>query len=115
MARRNVYLLASILSAMACVALVVVANNFYWGASQTAGGDYYLFQRPVPHPFGPLAWAVVRPLVFLAPIVTAWAVYRTARSWRTGRPPGVCLRCGYDLTGNVSGVCPECGAKADQA
>ncbi len=23
--------------------------------------------------------------------------------------PGECMRCGYDLTGNVSGVCPECG------
>lgn len=23
--------------------------------------------------------------------------------------PGVCRRCGYDLTGNVSGQCPECG------
>lgn len=22
-----------------------------------------------------------------------------------------CLTCGYDLTGNVSGVCPECGAR----
>jgi len=22
---------------------------------------------------------------------------------------GVCAKCGYDLTGNVSGVCPECG------
>ena len=22
---------------------------------------------------------------------------------------GLCLRCGYDLAGNVSGVCPECG------
>lgn len=21
----------------------------------------------------------------------------------------LCLHCGYDLTGNVSGVCPECG------
>ncbi len=25
-------------------------------------------------------------------------------------PPGHCRRCGYDLTGNKSGVCPECGA-----
>ena len=25
------------------------------------------------------------------------------------RKRGLCLRCGYDLTGNVSGVCPECG------
>ena len=24
-------------------------------------------------------------------------------------PPGHCQKCGYDLTGNVSGVCPECG------
>jgi hypothetical protein len=24
-------------------------------------------------------------------------------------PPLACRRCGYDLTGNVSGVCPECG------
>ena len=25
-------------------------------------------------------------------------------------PPGHCPHCGYDLTGNVSGKCPECGA-----
>jgi predicted RNA-binding Zn-ribbon protein involved in translation (DUF1610 family) len=24
---------------------------------------------------------------------------------------GQCLACGYDLTGNVSGTCPECGEK----
>ena len=34
--------------------------------------------------------------------------------WRRDRrriPPGHCLNCGYNLTGNVSGVCPECGEK----
>lgn len=25
-------------------------------------------------------------------------------------PPGHCQRCGYNLTGNVSGTCPECGS-----
>jgi predicted RNA-binding Zn-ribbon protein involved in translation (DUF1610 family) len=33
-------------------------------------------------------------------------------------PPGFCRECGYDLTGNVSGVCPECGevvARQDSA
>ena len=25
---------------------------------------------------------------------------------------GKCLHCGYSLTGNVSGVCPECGRRA---
>lgn len=24
-------------------------------------------------------------------------------------PPGHCQSCGYNLTGNVSGMCPECG------
>ncbi|HWE93601.1 MAG TPA: hypothetical protein VG269_06460 [Tepidisphaeraceae bacterium] len=24
---------------------------------------------------------------------------------------GCCQSCGYDLTGNVSGTCPECGTK----
>ena len=28
--------------------------------------------------------------------------------WRRGRK-GLCIKCGYDLTGNVTGVCPECG------
>ena len=29
---------------------------------------------------------------------------------RRRRPgPGFCAECGYDLTGNVSGICPECG------
>jgi len=27
------------------------------------------------------------------------------------RKKGLCLNCGYNLTGNVSGVCPECGGK----
>lgn len=27
------------------------------------------------------------------------------------RPKNGCANCGYDLTGNVSGVCPECGTE----
>jgi hypothetical protein len=27
------------------------------------------------------------------------------------RPIGLCRRCGYSLTGNLSGVCPECGTR----
>jgi len=28
---------------------------------------------------------------------------------RLPRCPGLCRSCGYDLQGNVSGICPECG------
>ena len=32
--------------------------------------------------------------------------------WRPYRhPPNHCRRCGYNLTGNTSGVCPECGTQ----
>ena len=38
---------------------------------------------------------------------------RIARWRRLRRRAGVntCRHCGYDLTGNVSGVCPECGQR----
>ena len=34
--------------------------------------------------------------------------------WRVRLENGLCLKCGYDLTGNTSGVCPECGTKIQQ-
>jgi hypothetical protein len=42
------------------------------------------------------------------------AVIPTGVLWYVDRrriPPGHCRKCGYNLTGNVSGVCPECGGK----
>jgi len=36
----------------------------------------------------------------------------TLLAWRWDRPrPGQCPSCGYDLTGNESGFCPECGTE----
>ena len=37
----------------------------------------------------------------------------TALIWRSDRRPraGHCERCGYNLTGNVSGICSECGTR----
>jgi hypothetical protein len=47
----------------------------------------------------------------LATFVVVFA-YWLRRRWReTGLP--ICRGCGYDLTGNVSGVCPECGAPGE--
>ena len=44
-------------------------------------------------------------IVLLTAVLPLWWV-RGVRSKPGG--PG-CLACGYDLTGNTSGVCPECG------
>jgi hypothetical protein len=55
---------------------------------------------------------------------TAWAVIALAAVAnvaavliRPGAKPGacVCAGCGYDLAGNVTGVCPECGACVKRA
>jgi len=32
--------------------------------------------------------------------------FRDRQTWSR---PGQCISCGYDLTGNTNGVCPECG------
>ena len=40
------------------------------------------------------------------PLLSPW---RARRHRRRLLALGRCPRCGYDLTGNVSGVCPECG------
>ena len=109
MASPSRYLFALFLLAAAFVALVVVSDNFYWGASQRPGGDYYLFHRTVPAPFGAVLWAVLKPLLLVLPAGAGWAVYQAVRSRSASRGLSRCPRCGYDLTGNVSGVCPECG------
>lgn len=33
---------------------------------------------------------------------------------RRRRRRGLCVKCGYNLTGNTSGVCPECGTEANR-
>ncbi len=36
------------------------------------------------------------------------------RRRRRRREQGLCVDCGYDLTGNVTGVCSECGLEIEQ-
>ena len=45
-------------------------------------------------------------VLFVGPIPIA--LRGPYRRWRRRRQ-GQCLKCGYSLTGNTSGVCPECG------
>ena len=52
-------------------------------------------------------------LLLLALYPTITFVRGPLRRYRR-REKGCCLKCGYNLTGNVSGVCPECGEPAGQ-
>jgi hypothetical protein len=50
----------------------------------------------------------VIPICLFIPI----ALIATMMVWRRSLrrpPPGFCRRCDYDLRGNTSGLCPECG------
>ena len=73
-------------------------------------------------------WVVI-PIVLVvsfSPIIyiTLWLFWRLApgdhggplwrRRRRRLRERGLCMNCAYDLTGNESGVCPECGTEVEE-
>lgn len=73
---------------------------------------------------GPKRWGVPNPsarrFITFTAFIPFWclfplAVIPTVMLWRHDRgfPPGHCRSCGYDLTGNTTGVCSECGVAAD--
>ena len=77
---------------------------------------WYISERNL---YPPIDWFPVRyrgiigiPLWIVFVVVTvpsllgAWLYRKTSL--------GHCQNCGYDLTGNVSGVCPECGKAVKQ-
>ena len=51
------------------------------------------------------AWA---PVPFMAIFPVYWVLWGPQRTLRRRRK-GLCTECAYNLAGNVSGVCPECG------
>lgn len=52
--------------------------------------------------------AIVLPMAALGMVPQYMHEFRRRRAERR-RSTGLCLGCGYDLTGNVTGACPECG------
>ena len=58
-------------------------------------------------------WTIHLPLwipTSIFALLFPWA-YAPLYRLRYRRRNGLCLRCGYNLEGNVSGVCSECGEK----
>ncbi|MCP4246960.1 MAG: hypothetical protein GY778_07910 [bacterium] len=102
------------------VAIGEVATRWrYWTAISVivAGSVYLQFSMPrfgIPAAWkGPARWGIAA-----VTILACWGLLlsfrRTIRRslWRTLMDQGIpcCTSCGYDLSGNTSGACPECGA-----
>lgn len=70
-------------------------------------------------PLWPPRHEVAKGLIFLGVMVGLWTAlcFRKGERpfrWRWGEKEAAarhCDQCGYNLTGNVSGVCPECGER----
>ncbi len=50
-------------------------------------------------------------LLYSALVSAVWPAIRLYRVLRR-KPPGSCVKCGYDLSGLVGETCPECGSAA---
>lgn len=125
----------SLFAAAFFVAAFFVSNTFDFGLmckSGTVGFSSGQFQVMIvkPHPsFGPRSpwfWRRTTNIVLWTPTILQdmgltivriplWilSVLALAAAWWFDRKPrargtGHCLKCGYNLYGNLSGVCPEC-------
>ncbi len=108
------------------VCLVIVASSFTLFETKIGGMKVYLGKSGLLFSFpsgsvivftpSELHWFQVRKSLFYVPIWFPFllAAIPTVILWRRDRklPPNHCP-CGYNLTGNVSGRCPECGAKRE--
>lgn len=70
---------------------------FGWTSGRLVTGQLDELRLPIALLVAPFA---ILPLLRL----TRWVIRRLLR------PRGDCRSCGYDLRGNLSGVCPECGS-----
>jgi hypothetical protein len=77
----------------------LLAFRFYYGK----------WQQDTP-PAQELWWAVTIPYWFLVLVLATLPAVEVRRFWRKNRSIDRCPNCSYNLTGNNSGVCPECGS-----
>ncbi len=84
--------------------IMLLAERWPWG---------YAWHRPDRQLDGSPTYWIFAFIPFWEPFLLLAALPLVAcgvHLWRRKRrKEGYCVHCGYDLTGNVTGVCPECG------
>ena len=89
-----------------CIGLAKDGQPF-WAAYNSVGASQH---RSGPVPYVCLAMKHAWLVLLLSLLPTAWAIAAIKAALTSKcRSSGRCLSCGYNLTGNTSGVCPECG------
>lgn len=130
---RRVFTVASVLSLPLCVSVVccAVEEHHYHSYAElldiplpAAREALFVWDGPTnslevlwtpatPGQFGPSTGVIVRGWLILGGLALAptlrFALLIRDRSCRRRLRAGHCEVCLYDLTGNTSGVCPECG------
>ena len=91
------------------------AGSLIMGSDEASTVGFGYAER---HPWGLAMWNTWWPSGYIhLPLYAVFLAIAipTLLVWRFGRKPpkpGHCAFCGYNLTGNVSGRCPECGQAA---
>ena len=81
-------------AALMCLGVLMAVAGWGWGPTVAPSGTLHVAVA-----------AALAAMAFAGLIALAWPVYDAASPRWLTKCPG----CGYDLTGNVSGQCPECG------
>ena len=98
--RRPVFLLVVVVNVM-IVAAALLLGRWFFGSRYNPG---------LPLGAVMVAFALCGAAVTLAVGLSFRRRYLTPQLWRV--MPHTCGGCGYDLTANTSGTCPECGRPA---
>ncbi len=105
---------ALILQLHAMLDLTVTDPAKVYKSRRIAGFEYAAYPYDSGPPGSSLWWVeaplgAVGALLATGPLASILHAHWQARR---RRKRGLCLTCGYNLTGNTSGVCPECGTSA---
>lgn len=81
--------------------------DFPWGPAECGWHPAYRFPWLPSYEWSDQGVGIELPLWL--PLLLCAGVALLARSYSGRAAPGRCEQCDYDLTGNTSGICPECG------